>query len=140
MTQGNAIAAESPDKTGGWSGEEHRSYTIGDLAKEFGVSLRALRFYEDRGLLTPTREGARRVYFASDRLRLQMILKGKRLGFTLTEISALLTSPDNQSARGDFDLHPDLILAQVEQLERQRAELDHAIAELRARHRQINHC
>jgi DNA-binding transcriptional MerR regulator len=67
-----------------------RSYTIGDLSREFGVSLRALRFYEDRGLLNPQRAGASRLYDGGQRARLELILKGKQLGFTLTEIRALL--------------------------------------------------
>ena len=70
--------------------EGPKSYTIGDLAREFGVTLRTLRFYEDRGLLSPRREGTARIYDARDRARLSVILKGKQLGFTLTEIRALL--------------------------------------------------
>lgn len=68
-------------------------YTITELAREFDVTPRAIRFYEDQGLLSPSREGAsglRRVFSARDRTRLKLTLRGKRLGFTLSEIRALL--------------------------------------------------
>jgi DNA-binding transcriptional MerR regulator len=64
--------------------------TIGDIARDFDVTLRTLRFYEARGLLTPRREGMNRYYSAQDRARLELILKGKRLGFTLSEIRAMV--------------------------------------------------
>ncbi|MCG1043512.1 MerR family DNA-binding transcriptional regulator [Mycetohabitans sp. B8] len=68
-------------------------YTMTELAREFDVTPRAVRFYEDQGLLSPSREGAsglRRVFSARDRTRLKLTLRGKRLGFTLSEIRALL--------------------------------------------------
>ena len=68
-------------------------YTITELANEFDITPRAIRFYEDHGLLAPVREGAggqRRVYSGHDRTRLRLTLRGKRLGFTLTEIKRLL--------------------------------------------------
>ena len=64
--------------------------TISQMSRVFGVSLRTLRFYEDRGLIKPRREGNARYYRGSDRIRMEMILKGKKLGFTLTEIQDLL--------------------------------------------------
>lgn len=108
-------------------------YTIRELAQEFQVSVRALRFYEDRKLLRPRRIGGARLYDARDRLRLQMILKGKRLGFTLSEIHEIL-------ARGEFTcdtggtglgLTGEQAALQLSHLERQRREIDEAIAELR---------
>jgi DNA-binding transcriptional MerR regulator len=111
-----------------------KTYTIGDLAREFGVTLRTLRFYEDRGLLTPRREGLARIYDARDRARLSVILKGKQLGFTLTEIRAMLAEENLEAETGTSDLK--LSLAQVEDqlvhLEAQKAEIERAIAELRA--------
>ena len=104
--------------------------TIGELAREFNVSLRTLRFYEDRGLLHPSRDGLTRLYSGTDRLHLQLILKGRRLGFTLTEIANLLSGQENGEAVG-LKLAPDQIRAQISQLERQRETLDAAIAELR---------
>ena len=63
-----------------------RTWSIGELAEEFDTTLRTIRFYEDRGLLAPERQGTTRVFHARDRIRLQLILRGKRLGFTLDEI------------------------------------------------------
>src|ERR687889_2826467 len=82
----------------GNSGEGAKFYTIGDLAREFGVTLRTLRFYEDRGLLSPRRDGTARIYDARDRERLSVILKGKQLGFTLTEIRAMLAEERGEEA------------------------------------------
>ena len=66
------------------------TYTISELAREFEVTPRALRFYEDKGLLTPRREGMNRVYSHRDRGRLQLILRGKRVGLSLLEIKEIL--------------------------------------------------
>ncbi len=65
-------------------------YSIGDLAREFDVTPRTIRFYEDQGLLSPARSGQNRVYTARDRTRLKLILRGKRLGFSLSEIRDIL--------------------------------------------------
>jgi len=65
------------------------TYTISELAKEFGVTTRTIRFYEDQGLVSPTREGANRVFSNRDRVRLKLALRGKRLGFSLAEIREL---------------------------------------------------
>ncbi|WOJ89824.1 MerR family transcriptional regulator [Methylocapsa polymorpha] len=73
--------------------------TIREMARDFGVSIRALRFYEDRGLLHPRREGTARRYSARDRLYLKMILKGKQLGFTLSEIHDILAA--REATTGD---------------------------------------
>ncbi len=69
-------------------------YSIGDLARESGATLRAIRFYEDHGLLRPVREGQRRIYRERDRTRLKLILRGKRLGFSLAEIAEILALYD----------------------------------------------
>src|SRR5487761_886183 len=74
----------------GSEGAASRLYSIGDLAGEVGVSPRAIRFYEDQGLLAPCRIGGNRVYSGRDRARLQLILRGKRLGFALADIRELL--------------------------------------------------
>ncbi|KJS34845.1 MAG: MerR family transcriptional regulator [Rhodospirillaceae bacterium BRH_c57] len=67
-----------------------RTYGISELAQEFGITARAIRFYEDKGLMTPLRDGQRRVYSGRDRIRLMLILRGKRLGFSLREIQDIL--------------------------------------------------
>ncbi|MFG1300666.1 MerR family DNA-binding transcriptional regulator [Xanthobacter sp. V3C-3] len=105
-------------------------FTIGDLAREFGITLRALRFYEDKGLLSPRRDGMTRLYSEADRRRLAVILKGKHLGFTLAEIRALVAAHDGEEA--GLSLSRERCLAQLSQLERQRAEIDAAIDELKS--------
>jgi len=112
--------------------------TIGEVSRLYGVTLRALRFYEQRGLLSPIRRGGARFYDGAQKLRLQMILKGKHLGFTLTEIAELLeadTTPNDKS--DDFVLDEKMVLSQLRHLEERRAELDQAIEELRAAHRKL---
>jgi len=74
------------------------NYSISELAAEFGVTTRTIRFYEEKGLLNPAREGIRRVYGPADRTRLRLILRGKRLGFSLdesAEIVLMYGSPGN---------------------------------------------
>ena len=74
-----------------------RTYTISELAREFDVTPRAIRFYEDVGLLEPQRAGRNRVYTQRDRTRLKLTLRGKRLGFALQEIKQLVTMYDTDS-------------------------------------------
>lgn len=71
-------------------------YTIAALAKEFGVTLRTLRFYEDLGLITPSRQGVTRIFSERDRVRLQLALRGKRLGFSLEEIKQIIDMHDSK--------------------------------------------
>jgi len=128
MSQG--IAGSYPNETG----EGAKFYTIGDLAREFGVTLRTLRFYEDRGLLSPRRDGTARIYDARDRERLSVILKGKQLGFTLTEIRAMLA--EERSANGpamNLRLSLDQVEDQIRHLEQQKVEIEEALEELKAR-------
>lgn len=115
-------------------GEGAKVYTIGDLAREFSVTLRTLRFYEDRGLLSPRRDGTARIYDSRDRERLSVILKGKQLGFTLTEIRAMLA--EERSANGpamNLRLSLDQVEDQIRHLEQQKAEIEEALEELRTR-------
>ncbi len=72
-----------------------KTYSISELAKEFSLTTRSIRFYEDQGLLSPTRNGTTRIYSAEDRVRLKLILRGKRLGFALAEIGELIDLPTN---------------------------------------------
>ena len=77
------------------------TFTITELSREFGITPRAIRHYEEQGLITPTREGQQRVYSKRDRTRLKLTLRGKRLGLALTEIKELInmydTAPDQSS-------------------------------------------
>jgi DNA-binding transcriptional MerR regulator len=108
--------------------QSERAWTIGEMAREFHVSLRTLRFYEDRALLHPRRMGTARLYSGRDRLHLQMILRAKQLGFTLTEIREIVARGDSEA---DLNLPPDQIVAQIGHLERQLSTLEAALAELR---------
>jgi DNA-binding transcriptional MerR regulator len=117
----------------GVTAENAKSYTIGDLAREFSVTLRTLRFYEDRGLLSPRRDGTARIYDARDRDRLSVILKGKQLGFTLTEIRAMLAEDRVSDGAANLKLSLDQIEDQISHLEQQKAEIEQALAELKAR-------
>lgn len=103
--------------------------TIGDLAREFGVTLRTLRFYEHRGLLQPRREGLSRFYSEADKARLALILKGKQLGFTLTQIRAMLAAND----RGELGMSRDQMVAQLATLRAERERIEAGIAELEAK-------
>jgi DNA-binding transcriptional MerR regulator len=117
----------------GAGSDNAKSYTIGDLAREFSVTLRTLRFYEDRGLLSPRREGTARIYDARDRDRLSVILKGKQLGFTLTEIRAMLAEDRVADGAANLTLSLDQIEDQIAHLEQQKIEIEQALAELKSR-------
>ena len=110
-----------------------RLSTIREMARDFQVSIRALRFYEDRGLLHPRRESTNRRYDARDRLHLKMILKGKQLGFTLSEIHDILACRGEDSGKTELEmgLLPEQISAQISYLEQQRGQIDAAINTLR---------
>lgn len=129
--------AESPAGPTGNAGQEasasrQTSFTIGDLAREFGVTLRTLRFYEDKGLISPRRHGQARIYSRRDRARLKLILHGKRVGFSLAEISRMLDLYDLKDGQvTQLRVALDKFDEQIGFLEAQRAELETALAELR---------
>ncbi|WAJ26797.1 MerR family transcriptional regulator [Antarcticirhabdus aurantiaca] len=79
--------------------ETREVFKIGDLAREFGVTLRTLRFYEDRGLLNPERRGTTRLYSRRDRARLRMVLLAKLLGFSLTEAKQMIEIYDQPNGK-----------------------------------------
>lgn len=108
---------------------EDGGLTIGEIALEYGVSQRALRFYQAKGLLAPMRNGRARRFNAADRERLALILQGKRLCFTLMEVHAMLAAwhPGNCN----LPISRKQCVEQISLLERQRRDLDRAIAELR---------
>jgi len=110
------------------------TYTITELSREFDITARAIRFYEDQGLLSPMREGAggrQRIYTPRDRTRLKLTLRGKRLGLALSEIKSLVDmyeSPKDTRAQMDRFL---TVLAQHRQtLEQQRIDIEMALAEI----------
>lgn len=105
-------------------------FTIGELARDFGVTLRALRFYENKGLLSPQREGLSRLYSQGDRTRLALILKGKKLGFTLGEIRQMIAAEEGDADANTLALSREKCLEQIELLERQKADLEEGLNEL----------
>jgi len=96
---------------------EDKVYGISELAKEFDITTRAIRFYEEKGLIAPYREGQKRIYSAADRVRIQLILRGKRIGMTLQESAEVidLYDPDNNNTQ---QLH-----ALIETIEERRSML-----------------
>lgn len=108
-----------------------RRFTIRQLCVEFGVTARALRFYEDKGLLGPDRQGLNRVYSGRDRARLQLIVRGKRVGFSLAEIREILDLYDGKDGEAGQMAHSlSKFRQRIETLKRQRDDIDAAIGEL----------
>lgn len=107
-------------------------FAIADLAREFGISTRAIRFYESKGLLTPQRVGSTRVFRRRDRARLILILRGKRLGFSLRDISDYLSLYEaDRTQRAQVNLLVDMVDHRVELLEQQLHDLQTTLSELR---------
>jgi DNA-binding transcriptional MerR regulator len=107
-------------------------YAIADLAREFGISTRAIRFYEAKGLLSPERVGATRVFRRRDRARLILILRGKRLGFSLRDISDYLSLYDaDRTQTAQVHLLVDMVDKRLKLLENQMQDLQTTLAELR---------
>ena len=112
--------------------ENRDLFAIADLAREFGISTRAIRFYETKGLLTPERVGSTRVFRRRDRARLILILRGKRLGFSLRDISDYLSLYDaDRTQRAQVNLLVEMVDQRVDSLQQQLADLQTTIAELR---------
>ena len=107
------------------------TYTIRDLASEFGVTTRTIRFYEEKGLLNPVREGQRRRYSAADRTKLRLILRGKRLGFSLDESAEiiLMYNPSGRN-RKQVETLAGKIREKRDQLLARRLELDAMLEEM----------
>lgn len=109
------------------------TYTIGELAKEFDLTTRAIRFYEDMGLLTPERQGRNRVYTARDRARLLLTLRAKRLGLSLTEARDVLNMYDSpRDTVPQLEAFLRVLGTHRERLEAQMAELQANLADVRA--------
>ena len=112
------------------------TYTITELAREFDITARAIRFYEDQGILSPSREGAggrNRVYTPRDRTRLKLTLRGKRIGLSLSEIKGLVDMYESPKDTESQMLRFLGVLAQHrETLEQQREDIDMSLAEIAA--------
>ncbi|MFT0849280.1 MerR family DNA-binding transcriptional regulator [Achromobacter sp. F4_2707] len=116
-----------------------QSWTISELAKEFGITPRTIRFYEDQGIVSPERLGRNRVYYSRDRTRLKLALRGKRMGFQLSEILDLINmydaTRDNTSAQ--LQHYVDVLEKHRVTLEQQRNDLEQTLREIEY---QLAHC
>jgi DNA-binding transcriptional MerR regulator len=107
------------------------NFTIGDLSREFGVTLRTLRFYEDRNLLRPRRQGQNRIYSRRDRARLKLVLMGKKVGFSLGEIKDMLDLYDLKDGQvTQLRVALDRFAKQIALLRQQKQDVEQAIEEL----------
>ena len=103
---------------------EKRTYSISDLAREFDVTTRTIRFYEDEGLLAPRRDGQRRIYSPADRVKLKLILRGKRLGFSLAESRQLIEMYKPRANAGQLQALLERIQARRTQLQQQLHDIE----------------
>jgi len=111
--------------------QDDREWTISEMAKHYGLTLRALRFYEARGLIKPYRFGGARFYTARDRARLTLVLAAKQMGFTLSETADMLGKTVDGEA--DLPLSPSAVSSQITFLESQRTAIEGALSQLRER-------
>src|SRR5258707_9695901 len=112
---------------------ERTEFSISELAREFDVTPRAIRFYEDHGLLAPKRDGQRRIYSPRDRTRLKLTLRGKRLGLTLSEIRELIDMYEpGRDERPQLERFLAVLHAHKASLLQQRADIEAQLSELQA--------
>lgn len=109
-----------------------RHFSISDLSKEFQVTTRTLRFYEEKGLLQPQRQGQNRIYSAADRSRLRLILRGKRLGFTLDESEQLIQMYEPSSS------NKKQLSAVLNKIREKRGDLERQLADLKIMQRDLS--
>ena len=110
-----------------------KTYSISELAKEFDVTTRAIRLYEESGLLAPERDGNRRIYHEKDRVRLRLTLRGKRIGFTLAEVKDMFDLYDSKPIDGEKKqilYLLDIMEQRLETLKLQREELELAVVDI----------
>lgn len=107
------------------------TWTISELSKEFDITPRTIRFYEDQGILSPARQGRNRVYVARDRTRLKLALRGKRLGLQLAEIRDLIDMYDGpMDTTAQLKHYLSVLKAQRETLEQQKHDIEEILAEI----------
>ncbi len=110
-----------------------KTYSISELSKEFDVTTRAIRLYEESGLLAPERDGSRRIYQGRDRVRLQLILRGKRIGFTLAQVKEMFDLYDSKPVDGEkkqIIYLLEIMEQRLEALKVQREELELAVVDI----------
>jgi DNA-binding transcriptional MerR regulator len=127
----DAVRSPAADEAGTAGGERGRTWSIAQVADEFGVTHRTVRHYEELGLISPERRGTVRVYHRRDRTRLGLILRGKRLGFPLEEIRTIIDLYDVPRGRRS---QLEYVLGQIDErradLEQRRRDIDAALSEL----------
>jgi DNA-binding transcriptional MerR regulator len=106
------------------------TYTIAELAREFALTPRAIRYYEDQGLIAPARAGVQRVYTKRDRTRLKLTLRGRRLGLSLAEIRELIDMYDTAPESTQLARLLEVLERQRAKLEQQREDIEAVLAEL----------
>jgi DNA-binding transcriptional MerR regulator len=115
------------------AGEERTEFSISELSREFDVTPRAIRFYEDQGLLSPRRDGQRRIYTPRDRTRLKLTLRGKRLGLTLAEIRELIDMYEpGRDDRPQLERFREVLETHRTSLVQQRADIEAQLTEIQA--------
>ncbi len=115
------------------------SYSISDLAKEFGITTRTIRYYEDHRLLSPSRRGRTRIYDQRDHTRLKLVLRGKRLGFSLKVIEEVLDMYDAEPGEvGQLNYLLEKIIHRRAQMEQQQKDIENSISDLIALENQCN--
>ncbi|MDQ2081221.1 MerR family transcriptional regulator [Xanthobacteraceae bacterium Astr-EGSB] len=106
-------------------------FSIGQLANEFGITLRTVRFYEQRGLINPIRNGSARQYSDADRTKLMNIVQARKLGFSVQEIVDLMPAKSESGPNSGLLLSREQIVAQIDYLQQQTNQIELALAELR---------
>jgi DNA-binding transcriptional MerR regulator len=118
---------------------EHAEFSISELAREFEVTPRAIRFYEDQGLLAPRRDGQRRIYTPRDRTRLKLTLRGKRLGLTLAEIRELIDMYEpGRDERPQLERFREVLETHRRSLLQQRADIEAQLAEIQTFEKRVH--
>ena len=118
---------------------ERAEFSISELAQEFDVTPRAIRFYEDQGLLAPRRDGQRRIYTPRDRTRLKLTLRGKRLGLTLAEIRELIDMYEpGRDDRPQLERFREVLEAHRKSLLQQRADIEAQLAEIQTFEKRVH--
>ena len=114
-----------------------QNWTISELAQEFDVTPRTIRFYEDQGIVSPAREGRNRIYLARDRARLKLALRGKRLGLQLSEIRSLIDMYDGPGTTApQLKVYLEVLTRHRLALEQQRRDIEETLEEIGEQERQ----